>query len=66
MADRIDLSDPSFEPSDEQLIGLATRAFAGVKEANERSLERLRLEIAREREKALQRLREPSQRSQAP
>jgi hypothetical protein len=28
----IDLSDPNFEPTDEQLVGLAKRAFANLEE----------------------------------
>ena len=51
--ERIDLSNPEFEPTGEQLQGLARRAFAGVREANERRLQRLREEIAKAREEAL-------------
>jgi hypothetical protein len=36
MSDAINLADPSFEPSDEQLEGLASRAFASVAEAHEK------------------------------
>ena len=43
---RIDLSDPGFEPTDEELVGLAHRAFAGVKERHEAALARIRAEIA--------------------
>jgi hypothetical protein len=39
------LADPDFEPSDEDLIGLSQRAFAGVREQHERVLEKLRAEI---------------------
>lgn len=53
MADRINLADPSFEPTDEQLIGLATRAFAGVRPARERAMAKLRADIAAAREEAL-------------
>ena len=56
MERRIDLADPAFEPTDEQLQELSHRAFAGVAAAGERRLERLRLEIAKAREVALRRL----------
>lgn len=49
MNDVINLADPDFEPTDAQLIGLSTRAFAGVREAHERQLRELRakVEVAR-------------------
>ncbi len=47
MDGRIDLADPSFEPTDEQLAGLAKRAFAGVAEAHAKTQARLRAEIAK-------------------
>lgn len=59
MNERVNLADPTFEPTDEQLQGLATRAFAGVGAAHERALVRLRAEIAELREKALRALDEP-------
>lgn len=43
----INLADPDFEPSDEDLKGLMTRAFAGVREARERNLIEMRARIAR-------------------
>jgi hypothetical protein len=49
----INLADPAFEPTDAQLQELSARAFADVRAARERSLEQLRTEIAREREKVL-------------
>ncbi len=52
-----DLSDPSFEPSGEELQALATRAFADVKKNHERTLERVRAEIAAERVRVLAALR---------
>ncbi len=42
----INLSDPSFEPSDEDLVGLSVRAFAGVRAAHERSMAKLSAEFA--------------------
>jgi hypothetical protein len=45
MSDAINLADPSFEPTDEQLAGLTSRAFAGVKAAHDQALARLRAEI---------------------
>jgi hypothetical protein len=53
MSAPINLADPAFEPTDAQLQELSARAFAGVRAARERSLEQLRTEIAREREKVL-------------
>ena len=58
MADVIDLADPAFEPSDEQLIGLSSRAFAGVAAARERALAKLRAEIETLREQAMRALDE--------
>jgi hypothetical protein len=52
----INLADPAFEPTDEQLVGLSTRAFAGVRAAHERSMARLRAEIAVARDEALKSL----------
>jgi hypothetical protein len=51
------VADPDYEPSDEELIGLAQRAFAHVKEADRARLEKLRSDIARAREEALAQLR---------
>ena len=45
MGDAINLSDPAFEPTDEQLIGLSKRAFAGVAAKHQAVLARLRAEI---------------------
>jgi hypothetical protein len=45
MADRVNLSDPDVEPTDEQLIGLSKRAFADVPRARAEALQRLRAEI---------------------
>ncbi len=49
----INLADPDFEPSDDELKGLMTRAFAGVGEAKERSLVEMRARIARLQVEAL-------------
>jgi hypothetical protein len=43
--DAINLADPDFEPTDEQLIGLSRRAFAGVTAKHEAALAKLRAEI---------------------
>jgi hypothetical protein len=56
MSERIDLADPSFEPTDEQLTGLSVRAFAGVAAAHRVALERLRSEIEAAREQVLRAL----------
>jgi hypothetical protein len=51
--ERINLADPAFEPTDEELMGLSVRAFAGVAAAHRAALERLRADIAAAREQAL-------------
>jgi len=56
MSAPINLADPSFEPTDEQLAGLMTRAFAGVRGAHERTMANLRAEIAAARVEAVARL----------
>jgi hypothetical protein len=56
MGDSINLDDPAFEPTDEQLQGLSSRAFAGVRAAHAESLDRLREAIASERVKVLEAL----------
>ena len=53
MTELINLADPEFEPSDEQLIGLSVRAFAHVREANERLLRDLRANIEKARTESL-------------
>jgi hypothetical protein len=52
MSEPINLADPSFEPTDEQLAGLMARAFAGVRGARERAMANLRAEIAAARAEA--------------
>jgi hypothetical protein len=51
MAD-VNLADPAFEPTDEQLGELFKRAFADVDSKHRESLARLRAEIARLRVEA--------------
>ena len=51
------LEDPSFEPSDEELVGLSQRAFAQVPAQNRRLLEKLDAEVVVLRQTALARLR---------
>ena len=53
---RIDLADPAFEPTDEELIGLSRRAFAGVRERHEAALARIRAQIAEATEQSLRAL----------
>ena len=53
MVDCVNLADPASEPSDAQLIGLSARAFAGVGNAHELALERLRVEIRVARQNVL-------------
>jgi hypothetical protein len=57
VSDAKNLADPAFEPSDEDLMGLAKRAFAHVRGAQEDSLRKLRADIATARQAALERLR---------
>jgi hypothetical protein len=57
VSDRKNLADPAYEPSDEDLIGLANRAFAHVRDAHEESLRKLRVDIATARQAALEWLR---------
>jgi hypothetical protein len=45
MAGEINLMDPEFEPTDEQLIGLSKRAFAGVGAEHDAALAHLREKI---------------------
>lgn len=59
MADRIDLGDPDFEPTDAQLTGLSARAFAGVRTAHEEALRKLRARIAEQRAAVLRGLEVP-------
>lgn len=53
MSGPVNLADPAFEPTDEQLHELSRRAFAGVAAAHAKSLERLRAQIAEARREAL-------------
>lgn len=45
MDDRINLADPDFEPTDEQLKELSRRAFAGVQASHEIAMAQLRAGI---------------------
>jgi hypothetical protein len=55
MAD-VNLADPAFEPTDEQLGALFKRAFADTGSKHRESLARLRAEIARLRVDARRRV----------
>lgn len=55
MAD-VNLADPAFEPTDEQLGELFKRAFADVEREHRESLARLRAEIAQLRADARRRV----------
>jgi hypothetical protein len=57
VSDTKNLADPTFEPTDEDLIELARRAFAHVRSAQEETSRKLRAEIAAARQAALDRLR---------
>jgi hypothetical protein len=52
----VNLADPEFEPTDEQLGELFKRAFADVESRHRESLARLRAEIARLRVEARRRV----------
>ncbi len=54
MSRRIDLADPSFEPTDEELTELSKRAFGHLKQEHADAAARLREEMRREREAALE------------
>jgi len=56
MSGPINLADPAFEPTDEQLQDLSRRAFAGVAAAHAKSLVELRVRIAEARREALEAL----------
>ena len=45
MAQKIDLADPDFEPTDEQLVELSKRAFADVPAENQKALDEVRSRI---------------------
>lgn len=66
MSERVNLDDPEFEPTDEQLVGLSTRAFAHVKAAREATRDRLRKAITVAREDALARLAAARARTEQP
>lgn len=53
MSDVINLADPEFEPTDVQLMGLSTRAFAGVRAEHEGQLRELRAKVDAARVAAL-------------
>jgi hypothetical protein len=52
----VNLADPAFEPTDEQLEELFKRAFADVGSKHRESLTRLRVEIARLRTEVRRRI----------
>jgi hypothetical protein len=47
MVERINLADPSFEPTDQQLTELSSRAFSRTARSHELALEKLRADIAK-------------------
>lgn len=53
MPDRINLADPAFEPTDEQLVELSRGAFAHVAERRRAALARVHADVAKRREEAL-------------
>jgi hypothetical protein len=63
VSDVKNLAHPEFEPTDDDLTGLAKRAFAHVPKAQEEALRKLRADIAAAREAALEPLRERKRRA---
>lgn len=57
MGESINLMDPECEPTDEQLMGLSKRAFAGVRAEHDAALAKLWEEIQVDAEKVLADLR---------
>lgn len=53
MERKIDLADPDFEPSDDELQELSRRAFAGVGKKYSVALKRLEEDIERSRREVL-------------
>ena len=53
----INLSNPEFEPTDEQLRQLSTDAFAGLHRANEQRLRQLRSTVLEARAEAFKAFR---------
>ena len=53
----INLSNPEFEPTDEQLRQLSTDAFAGLHSANEQRLRQLRSKVLEARVEAFKAFR---------
>lgn len=56
MARKVELSNPDFEPTDEELQELSRRAFAGVAERYAEALAKLEREIERGRQEVLARV----------
>jgi len=56
MASEIDLGNPAFEPSDDQLNGLIARAFAGIPEANRAAIAGIHAQIRLARAETLREL----------
>jgi hypothetical protein len=57
MGDSINLMDPECEPTDEQLMGLSRRAFAGVAAEHDAALAKLWQQIRIDADKVLADLR---------
>ena len=55
----IDLANPEFEPSDEQLLELSKRAFADAEPAHQRQLRILEQQISEARKMLLKNLKVP-------
>ena len=56
MERKVDLANPDFEPSDEELQELSRRAFAGVGKKYSAALRRLEADIERSRREVLARV----------
>jgi hypothetical protein len=55
MMEKINLADPNFEPTDEQLMQLSREAFAGIQKTTEENNQQLRTRIAHARAEAFKR-----------
>ena len=56
MLRKVDLTNPDFEPTDEELQELSRRAFAGLAERDAAAVARLEQESARRRQEVLARV----------
>jgi len=65
MVARVNFADPTFEPTDDDLVELAREAFGPVKDRNDRALARFNEQIEELREAALAATAEANEASSA-